>query len=129
MIAKLIFGGLLTTIDSIMRSFTAGKISEQEARAKIEAAQADALARTEAAWADSAARQQESFQASVRNSVVLQRAVAALIIVQLMVLLFYQIGVPYMEFIGYAWPTPQIQLEWCYALLLGSVGLGALVRR
>jgi hypothetical protein len=126
---SLLVGGAFKSIEAIVHDFATAKISKDEALARIETAKQDTLARTETAWADTAAKQFESFQASVRTSVVLQRAIAALIITELMVLLFWQVGVPYIEFVGYSYPEPPIQIEWAYALLVATTGIAVTLRR
>ena len=131
-LAKLIFdtvtGGVFDAAKSIVHDYVNGKISAEEAKARIAEAQAQAEADTEKAWADATANAYESAQATIRNSVIMQRAVAAVCVLELSVLIFYQIGVPTLALYGVTWPSAGVDMSWAYALVAGTAGMVVLRR-
>lgn len=129
-IAKILTGGLLDKITGLAESYVKGQVTkaEFEARVKIEAGKAGA--EIEQAWLKAASEQYESFQKSVRSSVILQRAYAVVMISQLAVLVFYQIGASAFKLVtGTDWPVPQATIEWAYLLLGITLGGGLIVSR
>lgn len=114
------------TIENVIHDLTTKQISEIEARTEIERIKADMAAKLES----EVTAQYESWQTTLRGSILLQKLTAAVCITQLMVLLFYQLGVPAILFVaGWQFPTPDVQLEWAYALIAGAIGLYGIIRR
>lgn len=129
-IVKILTGGLLDKITGLADSLIKGQITKAQfdAQVKIEAGRVEAdIERT---WAEASSRQYESLQASLRSSVVLQRAYAVVMISQLAVLVWYQIGAPaFLLVTGSAWPNPGTTIDWAYLLLAITIGGGSLVAR
>jgi hypothetical protein len=129
-IAKILTGGLLDKITGLADSYLKGQVTkaEFEARVRIEAGKAGV--EIEQAWLKAAAEQYESLQKTLRGSVVLQRAYAVVMISQLAVLVFYQIGASAFKLAtGTDWPVPQATIEWAYLLLGITLGGGLIVQR
>ena len=88
------------------------------------------FAEVEKAWAEAATKQYAEFQQTLRSSPVVQRAFVAVIVTQLIVLLWYQIGVPALVYLaGQPWPSAGATVEWAYLLLALCLGGGAYVFR
>jgi hypothetical protein len=127
-IVKLLTGGLLDKVLGLYDSFLNKQITEIEFRAKIEVARIEAEKAAEAEFSKMAAAIAESTQSTVRASLVIQRAYAAVMFLQLAVLSWYQIGAPAFQVItGTPWPHPGIVIEWSYALLAVTLGAGPFV--
>lgn len=129
-IANLISGGLLDKITGLADSLIKGQITKAqfEAQVKIEAGRVQAD--IEKTWAEASSKQYESIQQTLRTSVVLQRAYAVVMISQLAVLVWYQIGAPaFLLVTGDAWPNPGTTIDWAYLLLAITIGGGSLVSR
>lgn len=125
-IANLISGGLLDKITGLADSLIKGQITKAqfEAQVKIEAGRVEADIEREAS------KQFESIQQTLRASVVLQRAYAVVMISQLAVLVWYQIGAPaFLLVTEAAWPNPGTTIDWAYLLLAITIGGGSLVSR
>lgn len=114
------------TVQAVFHDFVNKQISQTEANAKIETARMDMQAKLES----EVTAQYESFQQTLRGSVILQRLTAAACVVELMVLVFYQLGVPAMRFI-WAWdfPRPDVDINYAYVIVLGTLGIYSLARR
>ena len=127
---QFVTGGLVDRVLDVARLYRDGKVSEAEARAKIEVAASESAAKIEQAWAVAAADTARATHASLTASPMLQRAWASVLFLQVAVLVFYQIGAPaYRVITGAAWPDPGVSLEWAYLLVAAMIGAGPLVFR
>ena len=127
---KWITGGFVDKLVSLGQSYFQQKISEAEFRAEVEKASQDAARQIEAAWADASAKIAASTADMVKASPILQRAWAAVLFLQVVILAWYQIGSPAFYIItGTHWPDPGITLEWCYLLIGAQLGAGPFVFR
>lgn len=129
-IAKILTGGMLDKITDLADSYMKGQITKAQfdAQVKIEAGKAGV--EIEQAWAKASTEQYESIQKTLRASVVLQRAYAVVMISQLAVLCWYQVGAPaFLLVTGTAWPSPGTTIDWAYLLLAITIGGGSLVSR
>ena len=129
-IINAITGGLFSSITDISKAYFNKQISEAEANAKIQTAIQAANARIEEAQEQATTQIAESSQATIRASVILQRAVGFVVISQTLVLMIYQIGgLVWPLMIGVAFPEPAITIEWAYALVVTGIGGGWLLRK
>ena len=123
-------GSLVDRISGIAEAYIKKEISEAEFRAQTNQAVVGAFAEVEKAWADAATKQYAEFQQTLRSSPVVQRAFVAVIVTQLIVLLWYQVGVPALVYLaGRPWPSAGATVEWAYLLLALCLGGGAYVFR
>jgi len=123
-------GGFVDKLVGLGQAYFQKQVSEAEFRAGVEKATQEAAAKTEAAWADAAKGIAASTQDALKSSAILQRAWAAVLFLQVSVLVFYQIGAPaFVVITGKAWPDPGVSLEWAYLLIGAMIGAGPLVFR
>jgi hypothetical protein len=129
-VADILTGGLIDKITGLADSYMKGQVTKAQfdAQVKIEAGKAGV--EIEQAWAKASTEQYESIQKTLRTSVILQRAYAVVMISQLFVLVWYQIGAPaFLLATGTAWPSPGTTIDWAYLLLAITIGGGSLVSR
>jgi hypothetical protein len=125
-----IIGKLTDSIADVAKAYLTKEISEAEFRSRTAIAVQDAFREVEKAWAEAATKQFESFQKTVRQSPVVARAFAAVIVTQLFVLLWYQWGASaFLLITGTPWPSPGATVDWAYAILALCLGGGAFVFR
>jgi hypothetical protein len=129
-IVKLLTGGFLDRITDLGKLYFQKQISEAEFRSRVEVEAQATAAKIESAWAQAATDTARATQATVAASPVLQRAWAAVLLLQVAILAWYQIGAPAFQVItGQAWPHPGVVLEWAYLLIGVQLGAGPLVFR
>jgi hypothetical protein len=129
-IVSILTGGLVDKIADVAKSYFNKQISEAEFRSRVEIAMQDASKEVEKAWLDAATKQYAEFQQTARQSPVIARAYAAVIVSQLFVLLWYQWGASaFMLITGQGWPSAGATVDWAYAILALCLGGGAFVFR
>lgn len=129
-VIKLLTGGLVDKILDLGQAYLRKEISEAEFESRVRIAAKDAAAKVEQGWAEAAAGISGTTQATLKSSPVLQRAWAVTIFLQLVVLVWYQIGAPaYRVITGTPWPSPGATVEWAYLLLGAMLGAGPFVFR
>jgi hypothetical protein len=129
-IVKILTGGLVDKVFDLGKAYMAKQISEAEFRSRVEIAAQETATEIEQSWARAATDTAKATQATLAKSPVLQRAWAAVLFLQVFVLVWYQIGAPAFAVItGQAWPSPGISLEWSYLLVATMLGAGPLVLR
>lgn len=117
-------------IEGLVGAYFNKQISEAEFKYRVEIAVQENNAEIERAWADAATKQYAEFQATARQSPVIARAYAAVIVTQLFVLLWYQWGASAFTLItGTTWPSAGATVDWAYAILALCLGGGAFVFR
>jgi hypothetical protein len=127
---KLLSAPFVDKIAGIAQAYFNKQISEAEFRSRVEIAVQENNAEIEKAWADAAAKQYAEFQETARQSPVIARAYAAVIVTQLFVLVWYQWGASaFSLFTGTAWPSAGATVDWAYAILALCLGGGAFVFR
>lgn len=127
---KWLTGGFVDRIVGLGEAYIQKQVTIEQYRAEVEKAAQDAAARTEAAWADASAKIAASTQDALKASPILQRAWAAVLFLEVAVLVWYQIGAPAFAVItGTPWPNPGVTLEWCYLLIGAQLGAGPFVFR
>lgn len=123
-------GGFVDKVVGLGQAYLQKQVSEAEFRAEVEKAAQETAAKIEASWAEATAKVAASTQDTLKASAILQRAWAAILFLEVAVLVFYQIGAPAFAIItGRAWPDPGISLEWAYLLVAAMIGAGPLVFR
>ena len=126
-IVSVVVGPLLRSVESIVHDLATQKISETEAKTKLAEIEATVVAHAQT----EASTIYQSHMEAVAQNEVLQRLTAAVVITQLAVLLFYQIGTPLLLYVDPTWtfPKPAVELEWAYALVAGGIGVYAVLRK
>lgn len=129
-IVKLLTGGLVDRVLDLGQAYFRKEISQAEFEASVKIAAQETAAKVEASWAQAASEAAKATHASLSSSPVLQRAWAATLFLQVVVLVWYQLGAPAFQLItGVPWPHPGISLEWAYLLVATMIGAGPLVLR
>lgn len=129
-IASWVTGGLVDKILEAYRIHKEGKTSEAEFEAQVKMSAQETAAKIEESWAEAAADTAKATQATLAKAPILQRAWAAVLFLQVVVLVWYQLGASAFQLItGVAWPHPGISLEWAYLLVATQLGAGPLVFR
>lgn len=113
------------------------QISMEELRSRVSIAMLDAFKTVEAAHADSLSKTYASFMGAVVQSRILQVVWAAVTISQLFVLLWHQLGIPFLVFYmrnyggntAFSYPSSGTTVEWGYLLVAACVGMGATILR
>lgn len=127
---KLLTGGLVDKVIDLGQAYFNKQISEAEFRSRVAIAAQETAAKIEASWAQAASETAKATHGSLASSPILQRAWAAVLILQVVVLVWYQLGAPaYLLITGAAWPDPGVSLEWAYLLVAAMIGAGPLVMR
>ena len=129
-ILNVLTGKVLDKVTGVFELYLKKQISEAEFRSRVEIAVQETVRETEKAWAEVAAKQYAEFQQTVRQSPVVARAFAAVIVTQLFILLWYQWGASaFLLVTGTAWPSAGATVDWAYAILALCLGGGAFVFR
>lgn len=129
-IVKILTGGLVDKVFDLGQAYLKKEISEAEFRSRVEIAAQETASEIEQSWAKAATDTAKATQATLAKSPVLQRAWAAVLFLQVFVLVWYQIGAPAFAVItGTVWPDPGVSLEWSYLLVATMLGAGPLVLR
>lgn len=129
-ILKLLSAPFVNKITDLAHAYIKKQVSEAEFRAQVQKATLDTFAQVEQAWAEASTKQYESFQKTARQSPVVARAYAVVIVTQLFILLWYQWGASaFLLVTGMAWPSPGTTVDWAYAILALCLGGGAFVFR
>lgn len=129
-VVKLLTGGLVDRILDLGQAYLKKEIDKAEFESRVRIAAEETAAKVEASWAQAASEATKATHTSLASSAILQRAWAAVLFLQVAVLVFYQIGAPaYRVMTGSAWPDPGVSLEWAYLLVAAMIGAGPLVLR
>jgi hypothetical protein len=129
-IVKFLTGGLVDKVLDLGQAYFRKEISEAEFESRVRIAAQDTAAKVEQSWAEAAAKIAASTQDALKAAPLLQRAWAAVLFLQVTVLVFYQIVAPaYQVITGTAWPDPGVTLEYAYLLVGAMIGAGPLVMR
>lgn len=130
-------GGAL--IDKILGQFTDlfkayfnKQISLEELKAKMLSTVLGAIKDIEVSHADLTAKTYESFQVTLRQSKEMQRIWCWVVLSQLGVLLWHQMGIPalcYVQGVKACYPSSGSTVEWAYALIAFMFGAGAVLLR
>lgn len=128
-----IVDAILGNVKGIFEAYFNKQITEAQLREKLQEALVSAFAQVEAAHADALAKCYASFMDAMKQSVIMQRTWAAVVISQLFVLFWYQWIVPVIA----TWHLLGVQryasagttVEWAYLLLAACLGMGPVVLR
>jgi hypothetical protein len=124
-------------VDKLIAPFTAlftahinKQISFEELRAQMINTLVSSTADVEKTHAQELSKTYESFQVTMRQSPMVQRVWAVIVLSQLLVLLWHQAGIPAFVYVtGQSYPSSGSTVEWSYALIGFMFGAGALLLR
>lgn len=126
---------LLGNVRGIFEAYFKKEISEAELKAKVQEALLTSWRDVEIANADSISKTYESFQVTMRQSKTVQFMWAVVVGTQLAVLLWHQVGIPYMTYVmrvsdpAWSYPSSGSTVEWAYALLGSMFGVAVMLYR
>ena len=130
MLSAPFIGKLTDSITDVAKAYFDKQISEAEFKSRVDIVVQQTFADVEKTWAEAATKQFESFQQTARQSPVIARAYAAVIVTQLFVLVWYQWGASAFTLAtGTSWPSAGATVDWAYAILALCLGGGAFVLR
>lgn len=129
-IGQFLMGGFLDKVVDLGNTYIKSETDRAEFKKEVQIAGQEAMVKMEEAWANAATEATKATTAMVSSSPVIQRAWVAVMIIQVTVLAWYQIGTSVYEvFTGTAWPQPMANVEWAYLLIGAMIGAGPLVFR
>jgi hypothetical protein len=104
------------------------QITIAELNARVEQALIEAFAEVMKAQSDALAKTFASFTDLAKNSRMVRVVWSAVVLSQLGVLLWAQVGIPaYVRAFGGTWPSSGATIDWAYLLVAGLCGLGPVV--
>lgn len=125
-----IIGAIFKPFTDIAQSYINKEISETEAKARMVQSLSAGVAQVEVAHADAIKSTYASFMDTAKSSVLMRSVWATVIMTQLFVLLWHQMGIPVMVyFFDKPYPSSGSTVEWAYALIGALMGLGPMVFR
>lgn len=125
-IIQAIFGNVV----DIAKAYINKEVSEEEARSKMVLALTAGAAQVEVSHSETLAKTYSSFMDTMKGSVLMQSIWGSVVITQLFVLLWHQLGIPAVVYFGYGpYPSSGSTVEWAYALIGALMGLGPMIMR
>lgn len=126
-----IINAIFGPIVDIGKAYINKEISETEAKARMVQSLTAGVAQVEVAHAESLSKTYASFMDTMKSSVLMQSVWATVVITQLFVLLWHQIGIPAIVALEIVekYPSSGSTVEWAYALIGALMGLGPMVFR
>lgn len=121
---------LLGKVTGVFEAYFKKQISIEELKTQVTKALLDTVAEVEKSHAESLAKTYESFQVTMRQSPMVQRVWVLVVVSQLIVLVWHQMGIPALSyFTGNDYPSSGSTVEWSYALIGFMFGAGAILLR
>lgn len=129
-VAKQLAGSLFDSVAGIFQSFNDKEISRDRAITRLSIALVQSMAEVEKTEAKTIESTWSSFVGLAKQSLMVRIVWASVMVSQLVVILWHQIGIPYFVYVtGTAYPSSGTTVEWAYALLFGGLGMGAVAFR
>lgn len=123
-------GSLLNQGLDLFKQFQQGQITKEQLRNNLQAIIAQEATKVEQANMDALVKNYSAFVQLALGSKVVQVAYAFVVITQATVLMFVQVGVPFIVWTyGGTWPSAGATLDWGYLLLAGLLGVGVLAAK
>lgn len=129
-VGNFLMGGFLDKVVDLGKTYIKDQTDRAEFEKEVKIAGQEAIVKMEQAWADASTEATKAANAAIASSPIMQRAWVAVMVVQVSVLLWYQVGTSaYEVFAGTPWPKPIAEIEWAYLLIGSMIGVGPLVFR
>lgn len=131
-LASLLTGPIINAfLGTALKAFEAYEnktITKEQLQAQLEEALLATFASVETAWAESYAKSYAAFITGAAQSKILAWGWLVVIMAQLVVLLWAQVGVPALVyFTGSHWPSAGTTVDYAYFLIAALFGAGALM--
>lgn len=122
--------GLVGKITGAFEAYFQKQITEAQLKAQVTEAALQTFKEVEVSANETLAKTYASFMGAAANNSLIRSVWAAVVLSQLAVLLWHQVGIPaYVHFSGHSWPSSGTTVEWAYLLVAALCGLGPLVLR
>lgn len=127
--------GLISSIlDKFLDAFKAyenKQISVEQLKDQLYGIMVSAIKDIEVAQADALAKTYASFMGALVQSPILQRTWAFVTISQAVMILWFQVGIPFIVATGMVtkWPSSGSTADWAYLVVVACLGMGPVVLR
>lgn len=129
-IGQFLMGGFLDKVVSLGETYIKSETDRAQFKKEVQIAGQEAMVKMEEAWANAATEATKAANAAIASSPIMQRAWVAVMVIQVSVLFWYQVGTSCYEILaGTPWPKPMAEIEWAYLLIGAMIGAGPLVFR
>lgn len=129
-ILQSVLGAVLEPMERAFDAYIKKEISKQELMEKLQEALLTGFATVEGQFQDSLNKTYASFMDAVKQSKIMQWIWATVVVTQLVVLLWHQVGIPaFVRITNHPYPSSGTTVEWAYALLALCLGAPALSAR
>ena len=130
-IIKAIIDSFLGNALDAFKAYQNKQISLEELNVRLRQSLLTAFSEVEKSHAEALAKTYASFMQAVTQSKILQVMWALVVGSQLFVLVWHQIGIPFIVFMGWTakYPLSGSTVEWAYLLLAACLGMGPVVLR
>lgn len=116
---------LFGTLEQGWEAYVKKEITKEQLLEKLQEALLSTFAEVEKAYADSLAKTWASFMGAVEKSPLMQAVWATVVLSQLVVLVWHQMGIPLVVYAtGHGYPSSGTTVDWAYALIAAMCGLG-----
>lgn len=118
------------TFERLFAQHQQNKITREQLLNDMGKALIDGVVEVEKSMADAVKATFASFMGVVQTTPLVARTYAAVVLSQLAVIIFHQVGVPTIAFYsGHDWPSAGATIDWAYFLVGGLCGLGPLLMK
>lgn len=125
-----LISSMFGSVVDIAKAYINKEISETEAQAKMVQALTAGASQVEVSHSETLAKTYASFTDALKGSVLMQSIWGCVVITQLFVLLWHQLGIPAVVYFGYGpYPSSGSTVEWAYALIGALMGLGPMIMK
>ncbi len=130
-IIKTIADSLIGKVSDAFVAYQNKQINQAELSARVQQALMESFVEVEKALLDSIAKTYGSFMQMLAASPAMQRAVMVVLFSQLFVLIWHQLGIPFIVFLGLAksYPSSGATVDWAYALIGLCLGVPQIATR
>lgn len=121
---------LLGPFTDIFKQYLSNQITREELKNRLQIELVKSSKEVEVEHAKAITDTYSSFMTTAAKSPLMQRVWAIVVLSQLLVLLFHQVGIPFIVYVtGRGYPSSGTTVEWAYLLLGFCLGAGPLILR
>ena len=123
---------ILGKVTGAFESYFKKQISIEELKTRVRQAMLEAFVEVEKSHAEALAKTYDAFMQAMQKSRLIQVTWAAVVLSQLVVLIWHQAGIPALCFFldnKACYPSSGATVEWAYLLLAGCLGMAPVVLR
>jgi len=120
---------ILGNITGIFKAYFDKEITEAQLKAQLQEALIKGFVEVEKTQADALTKTYSSFMDAMKTNTLMQICWGSVVLSQLFVLLYHQLAIPFIIFMGWAtkYPPSGSTVDWAYLLVAGCLGLGPVV--